>query len=104
MDKGEKMKVVYDYFRIPAMDPSITGILVPKTRGKPTRTSRYYRSKPNFKPSPKGGAVRCKIFKSERAKNPIAVGVAECSMSDNFSYKLGRAIAVSYTHLRAHET
>ena len=88
------MKVIYDYFRIPAtIGPA--GILVPKTRGKPVLSSRYYRSKPNFKPSPKGGAVRCRIFKSERAKHPIAVGIAECSMSDNFSYKVGRAIALT---------
>jgi len=87
------MKVTYDYFRVP-VNIGTTGVFVIKKKGRPLYLNRYYRSKPNFKPASKGGAVICRIFKSETAKNQIAEGLAECSMSDNFNYKLGRAIAL----------
>lgn len=87
------MKVTYDYFRVPA-NIGTSGVFSVKKKGKPIRSTRYYRSKPNFKASPRGGVVLCRIFKSDRAKVPIATGSAECSMSDNFNYKLGRAIAL----------
>lgn len=92
------LRVTYDYFRVPeSVMHSKTTIIKPRYKGKPEHAMPYRKSKPPFKPYPKGGAVVCKLW----AENTlVGVGISECSMSDNFCYKVGRNIA--YTRAKHH--
>ena len=85
------MRVTYDYYRVPA-NIGATGIFTVRKRGKPHLSQRYIKSKPNFEPSPKGGGVVCRIWTDDQ--HLLAEGIAECSMSDNFNYRVGREIAL----------
>lgn len=43
---------------------------------------------------PWGGRTTVEIFADEKAVEPLAVGVAECSEFDNYNRKIGRNIAL----------
>ena len=76
------MKVQYYHWRVPE------GTLL-KERGQPSELEleRYYRTSPNFVPSPTGGATRCHIIMESGAEFE---GTAYCSRGDIFSYAEGR--------------
>ena len=77
------MKIEYTHFRVPGKPK--------KKRGKPGSLLLYRRSDPSFKPFSKGGVTHC-IIRGDDGE-VMAKGEGRCSMSDNFSYKIGRRIA-----------
>lgn len=92
----DAVRVTYDYYRVPEhiMNPSTT-LIKPQHKGQPQHAMRYKKSNPSFKPYPKGGGVVCKLWMGDVL---VGQGLAVCSMSDNFCYKVGRNIA--YTRAR----
>lgn len=79
------MKVTYRYYR----PPKTWGMKWPK-KGPPKRgMSRYIRSCPNFRPLERGGITICIL----EIDGKTYKGVAKCSFSDQFNYKIGRDIA-----------
>ena len=93
------MKIRYKYFRFPEYKYLSNYY---STTGKPdtNKLLQYHRRKRNkshwgkgywrhFRPTTKGGAVYC-IVELEYAK---IITVAYCSMSDTFSYDIGKQIA-----------
>jgi len=90
------LRTTYTYYRVPefAMRPSTT-LFKPKYKGQPEHVLPYRKSRPAFRPYPKGGGVVCKLWADDVL---VGEGVATCSMSDNFCYKVGRNIA--YTRAR----
>lgn len=90
------MKIKTEYYRIP--QHVVDYFEVPK-RGKPYDESlfQYPQSKDsrklfsiNWQPYIKGGKVVCTIIDRDN----VFTGVSICSMADNFSYKIGRRIAL----------
>lgn len=82
------MKIITEYFRVPSSFKHIK-------KGKPVYWQRYKRSftgKAQGMPNvcPRGGACRVIVVAGERE----FVGESECSMSDNFSYDIGKKIAM----------
>ena len=98
------MKTRIKHYRVPA-----GGNLGHKRRGEPSVLYRYGRGVgwlekssgtggnewKNIKTLARGGKTVCEIVDDSNKENKlIGIGVAVCSMSDNFNYKRGRDIAV----------
>ena len=88
--KKRYKKVEYEHYRVSALHAPHF-----KKRGKPLRVHlhRYFRSSSlNFFPHEKGGQTTCRLIGFGK-KGILAVGIATCSMSDNFCYATGRNLA-----------
>lgn len=62
---------------------------------------RYYQGNSDWKPLEKGGMTICRIHNGN--EKVIGIGIARCSQSDAFSYRLGRQISYrrAYKNVRA---
>jgi len=60
---------------------------------KEVKCIRYMRGVSTWQPSERGGVTACFVY-SEDVEEPVAMGLAFCSIKDNFSYRLGRQIAI----------
>lgn len=89
MESVEIEQVYTEYYRLPEQFNKVTSLT---EEAIINLVERYYRTKPNtFTPSVKGGATRV-VVKFSNGREVI--GYSTCSVKDNFSYKLGRQIAL----------
>jgi len=83
-DKMKVKKVYYRHYRYATIngqidfDALIYGL------------QHYNRRKTKWQPSTKGGKTECHLVLEDDSE---IVGIAECSLQDNFNYKIGRQIA-----------
>lgn len=102
------MKIEFTHWRLPAQMLNYEY----RKRGEPSsdalieysKGNGFYVSNPGSEiykfdgvtPHPRGGKTVCRIIDDSDKQDKlviVAIGVAVCSMSDNFSYKRGRDIA-----------
>lgn len=79
------MEIKYQHFRI----NKDTGRLEPWF--KPRKSPDGEMVRPGYEPDPRGGMTICFLFDEDF---PTAYGIAECSLKDQFQYKVGRKIAL----------
>ena len=92
------MKMVVQHYRV----PEFPFLLLPN-KGKPHMAFLYPYSRifgfidfdSNIKPSTRGGATVVCLLDQVDNSDWISSGGTVCSMSDNFSYKTGRELALS---------
>lgn len=60
----------------------------------------YSRTLKQFYPESNGGETECHLVLQD---NSEIIGIAECSLKDNFNYKIGRAISYGRAMKKYHE-
>jgi hypothetical protein len=84
-------KIVVRYYRIPELVFAVTSPRKRKGKTSPVDVLPYTKNDPGFSPSCRGGITLVSVLDGDG--KTVAEASANCSLKDNFSYRIGREIA-----------